>query len=69
MFALILVRRFKIMFNLNVCKTLAVDGKEVGSIESKLLCRSLLDLYIGEEPFDKQAKEDVKLNVASLLQK
>ncbi|KAM1057929.1 hypothetical protein ACFX15_030490 [Malus domestica] len=46
-----------------------IDGKEVGSIESKLLCRSLLDLYIGEEPFDKQAKEDVKLNVASLLQK
>ncbi|KAF3436291.1 hypothetical protein FNV43_RR23383 [Rhamnella rubrinervis] len=44
-----------------------IDGKEVGSIQSKLLCRSLLDLYIGEEPFDAQAKEDVKLNVASLL--
>ncbi|XP_062085741.1 fatty-acid-binding protein 1 [Humulus lupulus] len=46
-----------------------IDGKEVGSIQSKLLCRSILDLYIGEDPFDKQAKEDVKLNVASLLQK
>ncbi|BFG43158.1 hypothetical protein CerSpe_294320 [Prunus speciosa] len=46
-----------------------IDGKEVGSIESKLLCKSLLDLYIGEEPFDKQAKEDVKLNLASLLHK
>lgn len=46
-----------------------IDGKEVGSIESKLLCRSILDLYIGEEPFDKQAKEDVNFNVASLLQK
>lgn len=41
----------------------------MGSIESKLLCKSLLDLYIGEEPFDEQAKEDVKLNSASLLHK
>ncbi|PON55262.1 Chalcone isomerase [Parasponia andersonii] len=46
-----------------------IDGKEVGSIQSKLLCRSILDLYIGEDPFDKQAKEDVKLNLVSLLQK
>ncbi|KAI6674746.1 hypothetical protein NL676_002652 [Syzygium grande] len=46
-----------------------IDGKEVGSIESKLLCRSILDLYIGEDPFDRQAREDVKLNLASLLQK
>ncbi|KAI3423226.1 Chalcone_isomerase domain-containing protein [Psidium guajava] len=45
-----------------------IDGKEVGSIESKLLCRSILDLYIGEDPFDRQAREDVKLNLASLLQ-
>ena len=46
-----------------------VDGNEVGSIPSKILCRSILDLYIGEDPFDKQAKEDVKLNLASLLEK
>ncbi|XP_030545866.1 fatty-acid-binding protein 1 [Rhodamnia argentea] len=46
-----------------------IDGNEVGSIESKLLCRSILDLYIGEDPFDRQAREDVKLNLASLLQK
>lgn len=45
-----------------------VDGKEVGSIESKLLCKSILDLYIGEDPFDKKAKEDVKSSLASLLQ-
>ncbi|KAF7818327.1 fatty-acid-binding protein 1-like [Senna tora] len=47
----------------------SIDGKEVGSIQSKLLCRSILDLYIGEEPFDKKAKEDVELNLASYLQK
>ncbi|CAI9107829.1 OLC1v1007297C1 [Oldenlandia corymbosa var. corymbosa] len=46
-----------------------IDGKEVGSIESKLLCRSILDLYIGDEPFDQKAKEDVQQNLASLLQK
>ncbi|KAL5565433.1 hypothetical protein UlMin_028597 [Ulmus minor] len=46
-----------------------IDGKEVGSVESKLLCRSILDMYIGEDPFDKQAKEDVKLSLASLFQK
>ncbi|PRQ26105.1 putative chalcone isomerase [Rosa chinensis] len=45
-----------------------IDGNDVGSIQSKLLCKSILDLYIGEEPFDKQAKEDVKLNLASILQ-
>ncbi|KAK6164667.1 hypothetical protein DH2020_001531 [Rehmannia glutinosa] len=46
-----------------------IDGKEVGCIESKLLCRSILDLYIGNEPFDRKAKEDVELNLAALLGK
>ncbi|OIT05602.1 PREDICTED: fatty-acid-binding protein 1 isoform X1 [Nicotiana attenuata] len=46
-----------------------IDGKEVGSIQSKLLCRSILDLYIGDESFDQKAKEDVESNLASLLHK
>ncbi|KAL6500484.1 hypothetical protein OROHE_025850 [Orobanche hederae] len=46
-----------------------IDGKEVGSIESRDLCRSILDLYIGREPFDQKAKEDVDLNLAALLGK
>lgn len=45
-----------------------IDGKEVGSIQSKLLCKSVLDLYIGDDPFDKKAKEDIELGLASLLQ-
>ena len=45
----------------------AVDGKDVGSIESKLLCRSILDLYIGDDPFDRKAKENVELNLANSL--
>ncbi|KAI3891616.1 hypothetical protein MKX03_007582 [Papaver bracteatum] len=44
-----------------------IDGKEVGSIQSKLLCQSIFDLYIGEDPFDTQAKEDIKQNLAALL--
>lgn len=46
-----------------------VDGKEVGSIQSKLLCRSILDLYIGDEPFDRHAKEEIEVGLASLLVK
>ncbi|CAK7346585.1 unnamed protein product [Dovyalis caffra] len=45
-----------------------INGMEMGSIQSKLLCRSILDLYIGEDPFDKQAKEDIESKLASLLQ-
>jgi hypothetical protein len=46
-----------------------VDGKEVGSIQSKLLCRSILDLYIGQDSFDRQAKEGIEHKLASPLQK
>lgn len=45
-----------------------IDGKEVGCIESKVLCRSIFDLYIGNEPFDSKAREDVERSLASLLQ-
>ena len=45
---------------------LSVEGNQVGSVKSKLLCRSILDLYIGEEPFDKNAREDFLNNVASI---
>ncbi|KAK2973753.1 hypothetical protein RJ640_019755 [Escallonia rubra] len=44
-----------------------IDGNEVGNIQSKALCRSILELYIGDDPFDQKAKEDVELNLASLL--
>ncbi|XVF72402.1 hypothetical protein PTKIN_Ptkin12aG0118600 [Pterospermum kingtungense] len=52
----------------HVLKT-KIDGKETGSIQSKLLCRSILDLYIGEDPFDRRTKEDVEVNAASFLKK
>ncbi|PSR86069.1 Fatty-acid-binding protein [Actinidia chinensis var. chinensis] len=52
----------------NVLHT-TIDGKEVGSIQSNLLCRSILDLYIGDDPFDRRAKEDIEFNLASCIQK
>lgn len=47
---------------------IVVDGKEVGSIQSKLLGRSILDLYMGDDPFDRKAKEEIERNLASLFQ-
>ncbi|KAF3332992.1 fatty-acid-binding protein 1 isoform X2 [Carex littledalei] len=44
-----------------------IDGSEVGQIQSKLLCKSILDLYLGEDPLDKSAKEEIQLNLASRL--
>ncbi|CAL5062085.1 unnamed protein product [Urochloa decumbens] len=44
-----------------------IGGEEVGSIQSKLLCRSILDLYIGDDPFDRNAKDNVQENIASIL--
>lgn len=45
-----------------------IDGQEIGNIKSKLLCRSVLDLYIGNQPFDQKAKEEFELNLVSRLQ-
>lgn len=46
----------------------AVNGTEVGAIQSKILGRSILDLYIGDSPFDSRAKKEVELQLAALLQ-
>ncbi|KAI3668167.1 hypothetical protein L6452_43244 [Arctium lappa] len=46
-----------------------IDGKEVGSVQSQLLCRSILDLYIGDEPFDSKAKDEINLKLASVVTK
>uniref|UniRef100_J3MM85 Chalcone--flavanone isomerase n=2 Tax=Oryza brachyantha TaxID=4533 RepID=J3MM85_ORYBR len=46
---------------------ITIEGEELGSIQSKLLCKSILDLYIGEDPFDKNAKDSIQENMASIL--
>lgn len=44
-----------------------INEQEVGCIQSPLLCRSLFDLYIGDYPFDQEAKEKIGMGLASLL--
>lgn len=44
-----------------------IDGEEMGSIQSKLLCQSVLDLYIGEDPFDREAKENIMHKLAKVF--
>lgn len=44
-----------------------IDGEEMGSIQSKLLCQSVLGLYIGEDPFDQQAKENIMHKLAKVF--
>jgi len=39
----------------------------MGSIQSKLLCQSVIDLYIGEDPFDQQAKENIMHKLAKVF--
>ncbi|KAL6856025.1 hypothetical protein ACP4OV_018827 [Aristida adscensionis] len=46
---------------------ISIGGEEVGSIQSKLLCQSILDLYVGDDPFDKNAKDSIQENIASIL--
>ncbi|KAL2320955.1 hypothetical protein Fmac_029924 [Flemingia macrophylla] len=44
-----------------------IDAQDAGSIQSKLLCKSILDLYVGEEAIDEQAKDEIENNVATYL--
>uniref|UniRef100_A0ACD5YX19 Uncharacterized protein n=1 Tax=Avena sativa TaxID=4498 RepID=A0ACD5YX19_AVESA len=47
---------------------ISIQGEEVGSIQNKLLCQSILDLYIGDDPFDRSAKDNIQGSLASILQ-
>uniref|UniRef100_R7W2R3 Chalcone--flavanone isomerase n=1 Tax=Aegilops tauschii TaxID=37682 RepID=R7W2R3_AEGTA len=46
---------------------ISIEGEDVGSIQNKLLCQSILDLYIGDDPFDKNAKTNIQGSLASIL--
>ncbi|VAH28715.1 hypothetical protein VPH35_028220 [Triticum aestivum] len=46
---------------------ISIEGEDVGSIQNKLLCQSILDLYIGDDPFDKNAKNNIQGSLASIL--
>ncbi|KAL3813821.1 hypothetical protein ACJIZ3_015089 [Penstemon smallii] len=44
-----------------------VKGEIVSTVESELLCRAYIHMYLGEEPFDKEAKENFGTSMLSLL--
>eukprot|EP00250_Pteridium_aquilinum_P019014 c24252_g1_i1 orf=660-1514(-) len=47
--------------------TTKINGMELGSVQSALLCRAFLDLYIGEDPFDVKGREDIGSKLAAVI--
>lgn len=45
----------------------AVKGETLSSVKSELLCRAYMHLYLGEEPFDKEAKDRVGASMLTLF--
>ncbi|KAL7100594.1 hypothetical protein ACP275_08G006600 [Erythranthe tilingii] len=44
-----------------------VKGEIVSTVESELLCRAYIYMYLGEDPFDKEAKEKFGASMLSLF--
>ncbi|CAI9758570.1 unnamed protein product [Fraxinus pennsylvanica] len=44
-----------------------VMGEIVSTVESELLCRAYIYMYLGEDPFDKEAKEKFGISLLSLF--
>ncbi|CAN6449297.1 unnamed protein product [Victoria cruziana] len=43
-----------------------VKGEIVGELESELLCRAYISMYLGDEPLDEDAKESLGASIISL---
>ncbi|XP_006655892.1 fatty-acid-binding protein 2-like [Oryza brachyantha] len=46
-----------------------IDGRQIGAVKSKDLCRALFGMYIGDSPVSLEAKKDIAQNVAGLMGK
>ncbi|CAM0943730.1 unnamed protein product [Alopecurus aequalis] len=46
-----------------------IDGKQIGAIQSKDLCRAFFDMYIGDPPVSVETKQDIAQNVGGLIRK
>ncbi|KAL5199535.1 hypothetical protein ABZP36_020738 [Zizania latifolia] len=44
-----------------------IDGRQIGTVKSKDLCRALFGMYIGDSPVSLEAKKDIAQNVAGLM--
>lgn len=45
----------------------AVMDEVVSKVESELLCRAYTHMYLGDDPFDKEAKEKFGMTLLSLF--
>lgn len=45
----------------------AVMDEVVSKVESELLCRAYIHMYLGDDPFDKDAKEKFGMSLLSLF--
>ncbi|BFG26968.1 hypothetical protein CerSpe_132420 [Prunus speciosa] len=50
----------------NILQT-KVIGEVVSNVESELLCRAYVNMYLGDDPFDKDAKEKFGMSLLSLF--
>ena len=46
---------------------MTVDGAERPPIESRALCRALFDVYLGEDPIERDGKRNALAGFAGLL--
>lgn len=46
-----------------------IDGKQIGAIQSKDLCRAFFDMYIGDPPVSVETKQDIAQNVGGLIRR
>ncbi|KAM3224537.1 hypothetical protein ACQJBY_057744 [Aegilops geniculata] len=46
-----------------------VDGKQIGAVQSKDLCRAFFDMYIGDPPVSVETKQDIAQNVGGLIRR
>ncbi|KAL6861195.1 hypothetical protein ACP4OV_016895 [Aristida adscensionis] len=44
-----------------------IDGRQIGAVRSKDLCKAFFDMYIGDSPVSLEAKKKVAQNIAGLI--
>ncbi|XP_031283672.1 fatty-acid-binding protein 1-like [Pistacia vera] len=45
-----------------------VKGELISRVESELLCRAYINMYLGDDPLDKEAKEKFGTSMLSLFE-
>jgi hypothetical protein len=64
-----MVRIFTPDKNVDMERLCAVDGKQIGAVQSKDLCRAFFDMYIGDPPVSVETKQDIAQNVGGLIRR